>query len=97
MISLFAEENVIFEFPVQKECIEIINDVIEHNLAKEEEIKRLEDLYDYVEDEDIRNLIIETKSLLSLDIQEREEKIKEIKDVLNNEGYADCFLNEFKS
>lgn len=97
LISLFAEENVIFEFPAQKECIEIINDVIEHNLATEEEIKRLEDLYDYVEDEDIRNLIIETKSLLNLDIEEREEKIKEIKDVLNNEGYAECFLNEFKS
>lgn len=97
LISLFAEENVIFEFPAQKECIEIINDVIEHNLATEEEIKRLEDLYEYVEDEDIRNLIIETKSLLNLDIEEREEKIKEIKDVLNNEGYAECFLNEFKS
>ena len=86
-----------FEFPAQKECIEIINDVIEHNLATEEEIKRLEELYDYVEDEDIRNLIIETKSLLNLDIQEREEKIKGIKDALNNEGYAECFLNEFKS
>lgn len=57
----------------------------------------MEDLYDYVEDEDIQNLIIETKSLLNLDIQEREEKIKGIKDVLNNEGYAECFLNEFKS
>lgn len=97
LISLFAEENVMFEFPAQKECIEIINDVIEHNLATEEEIKRLEELYDYVEDEDIRNLIIETKSLLNLDIQEREEKIKGIKDALNNEGYAECFLNEFKS
>ena len=97
LISLFAEENVMFEFPAQKECIEIINDVIEHNLATEEKIKRLEDLYDYVEDEDIQNLIIETKSLLNLDIQEREEKIKGIKDVLNNEGYAECFLNEFKS
>lgn len=97
LISLFAEENVMFEFPVQKECIEIINDVIEYNLATEEEIKRLEDLYDYVEDEDIQNLIIETKSLLNLDIQEREEKIKEIKSVLNNEGYAEWFLNEFKS
>lgn len=97
LISLFAEENIMFEFPAQKECIEIINDVIEHNLATEEEIKRLEELYDYVEDEDIRNLIIETKSLLNLDIQEREEKIKGIKDALNNEGYAECFLNEFKS
>ena len=97
LISLFAEENVMFEFPAQKECIEIINDVIEHNLATEEEIKRLEELYDYVEDEDIRNLIIETKSLLNLDIQEREEKIKGIKDALNNEGYAEWFLNEFKS
>lgn len=97
LISLFAEENVMFEFPAQKECIEIINDVIEHNLATEEEIKRLEELYDYVEDEDIRNLIIETKSLLNLDIQEREEKMKGIKDALNNEGYAECFLNEFKS
>lgn len=57
----------------------------------------MEDLYDYVEDEDIRNLIIETKSLLNLDIQEREERIKGIKDVLNNEGFAECFLNEFKS
>ena len=97
LISLFAEENVMFEFSAQKECIEIINDVIEHNLATEEEIKRLEDLYDYVEDEGIRNLIIETKSLLNLDIQEREEKIKGIKDALNNEGYAEWFLNEFKS
>lgn len=97
LISLFAEENVMFEFPVQKECIEIINDVIKHNLATKEKIKRLEDLYDYVEDEDIRNLIIETKSLLNLDIQEREERIKGIKDVLNNEGFAECFLNEFKS
>ena len=54
LVSLFAEENVMFEFPVQKECIEIINDVIEHNLVKEEGIKRLEALYDYVEDEDIQ-------------------------------------------
>ena len=90
LVSLFAEENVMFEFPVQKECIEIINDVIEHNLVKEEGIKRLEALYDYVEDEDIQNLIIEIKSLLNLDIQEREEKIKEIKDMLNNEGRGNC-------
>lgn len=90
LVSLFAEENVMFEFPVQKECIEIINDVIEHNLLKEEGIKRLEALYDYVEDEDIQNLIIEIKSLLNLDIQEREEKIKEIKDMLNNEGRGNC-------
>ena len=62
LVSLFAEENVMFEFPVQKECIEIINDVIEHNLVKEEGIKRLEALYDYVEDEDIQNLIIEIKA-----------------------------------
>lgn len=97
LVSLFAEENVMFEFPVQKECIEIINDVIGRNIVKEEDINRLEDLYDYVEDEDIQNLIIEIKSLLNLDIQERHEKIKGIKDVLNNEGYAECFLNEFKS
>lgn len=90
LVSLFAEENVMFEFPVQKECIEIINDVIEHNLVKEEGIKRLEALYNYVEDEDIQNLIIEIKSLLNLDIQEREEKIKEIKDMLNNEGRGNC-------
>lgn len=77
-----------FEFSTQKECIERINDVIEHNLVTEEEIKRLEDLYDYVEDEEIQNLIKETKSLLNLDIQEREEKIKLIKDVLNNEGLS---------
>lgn len=88
MISLFAEENVMFEFPTQKECIERINDVIEHNLVTEEGIKRLEDFYDYVEDEEIQNLIKETKSLLNLDIQEREEKIKIIKDVLNNEGLS---------
>lgn len=96
LISLFAEENVMFEFPTQKECIEIINDVIEHNIPTKEEIKRLEALYDYVEDDDIQNLIIEIKSLPNLNIQKREEKIKGIKDVLNNEGYAD-FLNEFKS
>lgn len=77
-----------FEFSTQKECIERINDVIEHNLVTEEEIKRLEDLYGYVEDEEIQSLIKETKSLLNLDIQEREEKIKLIKDVLNNEGLS---------
>lgn len=97
LVSLFTEENVMFAFPVQKECIEIINDVIERHLVTEEEIKRLEALYDYVEDENIQNLIMETKSLLNLDIQEREEKIKVIKDVLNNEGYAEWFLNEYKS
>lgn len=97
MVSLFAEENVIFEFPVQKECIKIINDIIEHHLVTEEEIKRLEALYDYVEDKDIQNLIMETKSLLNLDIQEREEKIKGIEDELNNEGYAEWFLNGSKS
>ena len=85
-----------FEFPVQKECIEIINDVIEHHLVTEEEIKRLEVLYDYVEDGDIQNLIMETKLLLNSDIQEREEKIKGIEDVLNNGGYAECFLNGSK-
>ena len=97
LVSLFAEENVMFEYPVQKECIEIINDVIESHLITKEKIKRLEARYDYVEDENIQNLIMETKSLLNLDIQEREEKIKVIKDVLNNEGYAEWFLNESKS
>lgn len=97
LVSLFAEENVIFEFPIQKECIEIINDVIKPHLITKENIKRLEALYDYVEDENIQNLIMETKSLLNLDIQEREEKIKVIKDVLNNEGYSERFLNEYKS
>lgn len=96
LVSLFAEEDVMFEFPVQKECIEIINDVIEHHLVTEEEIKRLEVLYDYVEDGDIQNLIMETKLLLNSDIQEREEKIKGIEDVLNNGGYAECFLNGSK-
>lgn len=96
LVSLFAEENVMFEYPVQKECIEIINDVIEPHLITKEMIKRLEALYDYVEDENIQNLIMETKSLLNLDIQEREEKIKVIKDALNNEGYAEWFLNESK-
>ena len=37
-----------------------------------------------------RSEIIEIKSLLNLDIQEREEKIKEIKDMLNNEGRGNC-------
>ena len=97
MVSLFAEENVMFEIPIQKECIEIINDVIEHHLVTEEEIKRLEALYDYVEDEYIQNLIIETKSLRNLDIQERDEKIQGIEDVLNNEGYAEWFLDRSKS
>ena len=97
LVSLFAEENVMFEYPVQKECIEIINDVIESHLITKEKIKRLEARYDYVEDENIQNLIMETKSLLNLDIQEREEKIKVIKDTLNNEGYAEWFLNESKS
>jgi len=92
LVSLFAKESIMFEFPAQKECIEIINDAIEHNIVTEGKIKRLENLYDYVEDEDIQNLIIETKSLLNLDTQEREEKMKEIKSVLNNEGYIEWFL-----
>lgn len=92
LVSLFAKESIMFEFPAQKECIEIINDAIEHNIVTEGKIKRLENLYDYVEDEDIQNLIIETKSLLNLDTQEREEKMKEIKNVLNNEGYTERFL-----
>lgn len=96
-VSLFAEENISFEFPTQKECIEIINNIIKHHLVTEEEIERLKTLYDYVENEDIEILITETESLLDLDIQERKEKIKEIEDILNRKGYVKWFLNSSKS
>lgn len=94
LVSLFAEESVMFEFPVQKECIDIINNVIKNRLVKEEEIYRLESLYDYVEDEDIQDLIMETRSLINLEIQEREKRLKKIENILKNEGYSEWFLNQ---